>query len=203
METKQAFWPPDHGDECGITTSSVLSVDGESGTTSSASATLPPGRGQRPERSETSAAKNGALTPHPGELLVAETSYTNGVGAAEATNADDRSALRHEAQHSERLEEDTASGFERLDVPAREPSEGEGTGGRSPGGKALHEQETAAGAKALVAAREEELARAKRTASELESALGEIRSEAQQLREMLAMEKSTTRQQMAQLASLR
>lgn len=202
MDIKQAFWPPDHGDECGVTTSSVLSVDGEAGNTSSASATLPPGGGQRPERSETSAAKNGALTPHPGELFV-ETSYTNGVGAAEATNADDRSASRHEAQHSEGLEEGMASGFERLDVSAREPSEGEVTGGRSPGGKALHEQETAAGAKALMAAREEELARAKRTASELESALGESRSEAQQLREMLATEKSTTRQQTTQLASLR
>ncbi|CAN0051172.1 unnamed protein product, partial [Laminaria digitata] len=62
--------------------------------------------------------------------------------------------------------------------------------------------ETAAGAKALTTARAEELARAKRTASELESALGETRSEAQLLREMLATEKGTTRQQTAQLASL-
>lgn len=129
-------------------------------------------------------------------------SYANGVGAAEATIAGDRSTSP-EAQLSERQEEDKGSGTERLEVPAREPCEVGFTGGRIPDGGAVDAHETAAGAKALTTARAEELARAKRTTSELESALGETRSEAQLLREMLATEKGTTRQQAAQLASLR
>lgn len=135
-------------------------------------------------------------------LLAVETAYSNGVGAAEATTADDSSASQHEAQVSESQGEDTASEVEKLDVAAQEPSEGVVSGGRIPGRQAVLACKTA-GAKALMTAREEQLSRAKRTASELESALGKTRSEAQQLHEMLATEKGTTRQQAAQLASLR
>lgn len=177
MHTKQAVQPPDHGDEYGVTTGSALPVDREAGNTPSAGVALQ-------------------------GLCVVETSYSNGVGAAETTTADDSSALQHKAQVCESQGEDTASGVEKLDVAAREPSEGVVSGGRIPGGQAVHVHETS-GAKAVMTTREEELSRAKRTASELESALRETRSEAQQLREMLATEKGTTRQQAAQLTSLR
>lgn len=63
-------------------------------------------------------------------------------------------------------------------------------------------EETAADTQALVAMRTE-LDRVKGAASELESALRESRSEVLQLRELLATEENTTREQARRISSLR
>lgn len=180
----------------------MLPLDSEAGNTTSARIALPPGgRSQRPERRDSSPREDGVSASHPGELFVSETSYANGVDAAETTSASNRSASP-EPQLSDRQEEGTGSGIGRPDVPARGASAGSVTGENARRGETVNTHETEAGAKAL-AEREEELARAKRAASELGNALEETRSEAQQLREMLEAEKDTTRQQAAKLASLR